>query len=185
VTRRAFAAIVTVVVLAGLPTVIIDLYNTQDVWNRRMGPGFRWTVVLTPPELEALAWLRHSTLPASRVQIEPFSRERDAYYVTAFAERRMAGGLPTGLVPLAKYQAVSERIKQIYSATDASDAFQKAAGLCVDYLIVGEPERRAHPAFQAVVDGAPHLFQPAFRNDAIAVYAVSNSGEGASCRPAR
>jgi hypothetical protein len=185
VTRRAFAAILAVVALAGLPTVVIDLYNTQDVWNRRMGPSFQWTVVLSPPELEALAWLRHHTLAAARVQVEPFSRERDAYYVTAFAERRMAGGLPTGLVPLAKYQAVSERIKQIYSATDASDAFHKAAGLCVDYLIVGEPERRAHPAFQRIVDGAPHLFQPAFRNDAIAVYAVSNSGEGASCRPAR
>lgn len=181
--RWIFAATVAFVALAGLPTVVIDLYNTQDVWNRRMGPGFQWTVVLTPPELEALAWLRHSTLPGARVQIEPFSRERDAYYVTAFAERRMAGGLPTGLVPLAKYQAVSERIRQIYSARDASDAFRKAAALCVDYLVVGEPERRAHPAFQQIVDGAPHWFQPAFRNDALAIYAVSSSGEGAACRP--
>jgi hypothetical protein len=183
--RWASAAIVSLVALAALPTVVIDLYNTQDVWNRRMGPGFQWTVVLSRPELEALAWLRHNTLPEARVQIEPFSRERDAYYVTAFAERRMAGGLPTGLVPLAKYQAVSERIRQIYSADDPSDAFRKAAGLCVDYLVVGEPERRAHPRFQQIVDGAPHLFQPAFRNDAIAIYAVSSSGEGVACRPAR
>lgn len=183
--RWTSVTIVALAAVAGLPTVVIDLYNTQDVWNRRMGPGFQWTVVLTPPELEALAWLRHSTLPAARVQIEPFSRERDAYYVTAFAERRMAGGLPTGLVPLAKYQAVSERIRQIYSAGNASDAFTRAAGLCVDYLVIGEPERRTHPAFQPMVDGAPHLFQPAFRNDAVAIYAVSSSREGASCRPAR
>jgi hypothetical protein len=183
--RWIAVAVVAIVALVGLPTVLIDLYNTQDVWNRRMGPGFQWTVVLTPPELEALAWLRHSTLPSARVQIEPFSRERDAYYVTAFAERRMAGGLPTGLVPLAKYQAASERIRQIYSATDASDAFRKAAALCVDYLVVGEPERRAHPTFQQIVDGAPHWFQPAFHNDAIAIYSVSSSDEGASCRPVR
>jgi hypothetical protein len=181
--RWTSVAVMALVGLVALPTVVIDLYNTQDVWNRRMGPGFQWTVVLTRPELEALAWLRHRTLPGARVQIEPFSRERDAYYVTAFAERRMSGGLPTGLVPLAKYQAASERIKQIYASTDAADAFHKAEALCVDYLVIGDPERRAHPDFQSVVDGAPHLFRAAFRNEAVAIYAISSSGEGASCRP--
>ena len=28
-----------------VPTVAIDVYNTQDVWNRAPGPGFRWTVL--------------------------------------------------------------------------------------------------------------------------------------------
>ena len=179
--RRGGAVLMVLVAVAALPTVIIDLYNTQDVWNRRMGPGFQWTVVLGPAELEALSWLRHQTLPEARVQIEPFSRERDAYYVTAFAERRMAGGLPTGLIPLAKYQAVSETIRQIYQAGSPADAFEKAARLCVDFLLIGPPERRAYPAFQPIVDAAPHLFRPAFRNEATAIYAVSSASTASSC----
>jgi hypothetical protein len=179
--RTTASILIAVLVPTGLATVAIDLYNTQDIWNRRMGPGFQWTVLLSPAELEALAWVRHSTLPAARVQIEPFSRDRDAYYVTAFGERRMAGGLPTGLIPLAKYQAVSETIRQIYQARSAGDAFEKAARLCVDYLLIGPPERRAYPAFQPIVDAAPHLFRPAFRNDAIAIYAVSSASAGSSC----
>lgn len=30
-----------------LPTIAIDLYNTQDVTNRRPAAGFPWTVVLS------------------------------------------------------------------------------------------------------------------------------------------
>jgi hypothetical protein len=180
-TRVAITVVAVLVGLLAVPTVAIDLYNTQDVWNRGMGPGFQWTVVLPPAELEAIEWTRHNTLPAARVQIEPYARERDAYYVTAFAERRMAGGLPTGLIPLAKYQAVSGQIQQLYRAETAADAYEQARRLCIDYLVVGPPERRAFPAFQGVLDAAPHLFRAAFRNDAIAIYAVPQGGDGANC----
>jgi hypothetical protein len=148
-----------------------------------MGPGFRWTVVLTPPELEAFEWIKRSTLPDARVQIEPYVRERDAYYVTAFAERRMGGGLPTGLIPLAKYQAVSGGIRQMYQASTAADVYARAEGLCIDYLVIGPPERAAYPALQPLVDASPHLFRPAFRNDTIAIYAVSRTVPGATCTP--
>jgi hypothetical protein len=178
--RTVSAAGVAAVALVAVPTVLIDIYNAQDVTNRAMGPGFRWTVILTPQELEAFDWLKRNTLADARVQIEPHVRERDAYYLTAFAERRMAGGLPTGLIPLAKYRAVSEQIREVYKATDAGDAAQRAQRLCVDYLLIGAPERSAYPAFQPIVDAAPHLFQPAFRNDALAVYAVGSAS--ANCR---
>jgi hypothetical protein len=181
--RWAAVVVVLVVALAALPTVLIDLYNTQDVGNRGMGPGFQWTVVLSPSELAALEWTRHHTLASARVQIEPFAHERDAYYVTAFAERRMAGGLPTGLIPLAKYQAVSEKIRGLFRSTSASDAHARAVSLCVDYLMIGEPERRAYPAFQPMMDAAPHFFRPAFRNDAIAIYAVPQEPRETSCAP--
>lgn len=178
--RAASAACVAAIALVAVPTVLIDIYNAQDVTNRAMGPGFRWTVVLTPQELEAFEWVKRHTLPDARVQIEPHVRERDAYYITAFAERRMAGGLPTGLIPLAKYRAVSDQIRAIYRAAEAGDAAQRAQGLCVDYLLVGEPERAAYPAFAPMADAAPHLFQPAFRNDAVTVYAVGR--DPAACR---
>src|SRR4051795_10047236 len=93
--------------------------------------------MLTPPALEALASRRHSTLPGVRVQIDPFSRERDAYYVM----RSPSGGWLAGCRPVScrprSIRPASERIKQIYASTDAAEAFQNAAALCVDYLMLG------------------------------------------------
>ena len=181
--RGILTATCIIVAVAALPTVVIDLYNTQDVTNRAMGPGFQWTVVLSPPELEAFDWMKRNTLPDARVQIEPYVRERDAYYVTAFGERRMAGGLPTGLIPLAKYRALSTRIRDAYRSTSAADAYRRAVNLCIDYLVIGPPERAAYPTLQPLVDNNPHLFRPAFRNEKIAIYAVSPPpGAAAGCR---
>ena len=179
--RWATTSLAAATALAALPTVLIDIYNAQDVYNRENGPGFKWTVLLTPPELEGLEWIRQQTPASARVQFEPFSRSRDAYYLTAFAERRMAGGLPTGLIPLAKYEAVSGRIKQLYQSASAQDAYHKALELCVDYLVIGPPERETYPQLAAIVDASPHFFTPTFRNDALAIYAVSGSWERSEC----
>jgi hypothetical protein len=179
--RPTIIGLAAIVALAALPTVLIDIYNAQDVDNRSMGPGFRWTVVLTPPELEGLEWVKHETPPSSRVQIEPFSRNRDAYYITAFGERRMSSGLPTGLIPLAKYEAASGKIKQLYLAQQGSEAHDQALALCVDYLMIGPPEREKYPQFQPLLDSSPHFFAPVFHNDALAIYAVSGSWEQPQC----
>jgi hypothetical protein len=172
--RWTSAATTLVVALAALPTVAIDVYNTQDVWNREMGPGFRWTVILSPGEVEALTWIRRATPQDARVQVDPDVRGRDTWaYVTAFAERRMAGGIPLGMVPLAKYERVSAELKhEIYESTSAHDTYRRASDLCIDYLVVGEPERTAYPQLQRVLDQSPDLFKPAFRNDALAIYQV-------------
>jgi hypothetical protein len=179
--RWAMTAIAATVALAALPTVLIDIYNAQDVYNRENGPGFKWTVLLSPPELEGLDWLREKTPWNARVQMEPYSRNRDAYYLTAFAERRMAGGLPTGLIPLAKYDAVSARIRQLYQSASAQDAHHKALELCVDYLLIGPPERETYKELMPLLDASPHFFTPTFRNDALAIYAVSGSWERPEC----
>jgi hypothetical protein len=162
----------------GAPTVLQDLFNTQDVWNRNQGPGFRWTVLLSPDEVEGLAWIKRMTPAEARVQVEPFSRGRDTWtYIPAFGERRMAAGLPIGMIPEAKYRSASEAVRQVYLATTAQDAYERAVAACVDYLVIGPPERRAHAHFQPLVDAAPQLFTPAFRNETFAVYAVA----GATC----
>jgi hypothetical protein len=181
--RLAFGILTITGGALALPTVVIDLYNTQDVANRSMGPGFQWTVVLSPSEIEALEWIRRVTPPGARVQMEPFVRQRDAYYITAFGERRMSGGLPTGLVPLAKYHGVSQRIRDVYRAGTADSAHALAAALCIDYLIVGPPERAAYPQFQATLDADQLTFPQAFRNNAMAVYAVSSQKRPGSCAP--
>jgi uncharacterized membrane protein len=181
VARWTMMGVAAVVAAAALPTVVIDIYNAQDVDNRAMGPGFRWTVILTPTELEGLDWVKRETTASARVQIEPYSRDRDAYYITAFGERRMSGGLPTGLIPIAKYETVSGRIRDLYSAASGRDAHEKALALCVDYLMIGPPERGRYPGLQPLVDSSPHFFAPVFRNDALAIYAVSGSWEQAGC----
>ena len=158
------------VALVALPTVLIDLYNTQDVWNRAMGPGFRWTVLVTPDEVKGLSWISEHTYMRARVQVEPTVRGRDTWaYVPAFAERRMSAGLPISMIPLAKYEKASEDIRTLYRSTSAAQAYELSVRHCVDYLVIGEPERAAYPHLQPLIDASTGLFAPAFRNDALAV----------------
>jgi hypothetical protein len=165
---------IAVVALAALPTVLIDVYNTQDVWMRQMGPGFRWTVVLNPAEIEGLNWIKASTAKDARVQVEPVLRGRDTWaYITAFGERRMAGGIPLGMVPLEKYETISARVKgEIYEGTSAHTIHARSGDFCIDYLVVGEPERVTYPAFQALLEEDPRLFKRRFQNDGLAIYEV-------------
>ena len=99
---------------AALPMPLIDMYNTQDVDNQRMGPGFRYTMVLSPDEWEGLTWLRDHTAPNATVQVDPFARNPDTWaYIPAFAERRMPVGLPISMVPLHKYEEGSRAAQWI------------------------------------------------------------------------
>jgi len=177
--RVAMTLVTATIALVGLPTVLVDLYNNQDVWNRAMGPGFRWTVLVTPDELKGLSWISENTYLRARVQVEPTVRGRDTWaYVPAFAERRMSAGLPISMIPLAKYEKASEDIRTLYRSTSAAQAYELSVRHCIDYLVIGQPERAAYPQLQPLIDASTGLFAPAFRNDAIAVYFVPrNSGE--------
>ena len=75
-------AAVAIVLLSGLPTTVVDAYNTQDVENRhlsrdaervRTGPvafqpdaEFHWTLVLTRAECDALEWIHPARRWADR-----------------------------------------------------------------------------------------------------------------------
>jgi hypothetical protein len=171
VPRIAIAAVL-IVLAAGLPTTVIDAYNAQDVDNRRMGPGFPWTVVLTPAEQEGLAWIRNHTPADAIVQAEPTVRGRGTWsLIPSFAERRMAGGLPISLMHVQEYDTKSAQVRQIYASDDAAAAWQIARELGVDYLYVDDTERRAYPGVSKF-DAHPEYFSAAFRNAEVAVYAV-------------
>jgi hypothetical protein len=174
VPRVVLGAGTAIVALLALPTVLIDLYNTQDIHNRHPAPfGGNWTLVLSRGELAGLDWIKRFTDSRARVQMEPIARERGAWaYVPAFAERRMSAGMPTSMVPLDKYQRASDRVKAVYESASAGQAHQQAVDLCIDYLIVGEPERRAHPQVTSVLESNLALFRPVFRNGVLDVYAV-------------
>jgi hypothetical protein len=173
VPRVAGFAAAGLLALAALPTVVIDLYNTQDIENRSRGPGFRWTIVLSHAELEALDWIRANTHPAALVQVEPTVRAPETWsYIPTFAERRMAAGLPLSMVPLDPYQRASERMRRMFSAGEADEVFDVAVRNGIDYLVVAPPERHAYPHLEPMLDEASRLFPLVFRNAEVSVYQV-------------
>jgi hypothetical protein len=163
------------VMLASLPTSLVDLYNTQDTTNTIQGPGFHWTLRLSPGEVEALSWIRTWTPPTSIVQVEPFVRDRETWaWLPAFAERRMAAGLPISMIPLKEYEHASKRIRDLYQTTRAQDTHNRARHLLIDYLVIAPPERAQYPMLEASLDQAPDLFRRVFHNDAVSVYEVQD-----------
>jgi hypothetical protein len=162
-----------VVVLAlGLPTTAIDAFNAQDVTNLAMGPGFHWTVSITPAEQEAFDWIKRNTAPDAIVQAEPIVRGRETWsLVPTFAERRMAAGQPIALLNIPEYTTGSEQVRQIYAGDDPLSARRLAQQLGIDYLFVGTAERAAYPAV-AKFDAHPELFSRVFRNRDVSIYAI-------------
>jgi hypothetical protein len=175
VLRPVIVLVMVLTMIPAVPTVAIDVYNAQDISNRQRGPGFPWTLVLSPPEREALNWIRTNTSPRDVVQVEPFVRDAGTWaYVPAFAERRMAAGLPISMIPLRPYQEASDSVRSgIFSNASVEQAHAMALSLGIDYLVVGEPERSAYrPAVIAMAE-RPDLFAPVFSNDAIRVYEIA------------
>lgn len=172
---RRVAGIGVAIVIAGLalPTAAIDLYNTQDVENQSRGPGFPWTLVITPPEQEALDWIKARTPPDAIVQVDPEIRNPSSWaYIPAFAERRMAAGIPISMVPLDRYVARSRMAASIYEVRTADEAYRVASTLRVDYLVVAPPEREAHQGIEERLAARPELFPVAFSNSQMRIYRV-------------
>jgi uncharacterized membrane protein len=168
---------------AAAPTLAVDVYNAQDTANREQGPGFPWTLVLTPDELDALEWIRRSTPAGAIIQVEPYVRGRTTWaYLPAFAERRMAAGLPTSMVPLDKYEAASARVREIYVSRDARETYRAAVELRIEYLVVGPPERGAYPSFERMLDERPELFRRVFKNGSMTIYFVERDRSSVSGR---
>jgi uncharacterized membrane protein len=174
--RWHVAGVVSLVIatLVTLPTVAIDLYNTQDLTNRQLAAGFPWTLVLGHDEVNALHWIATQTPPDARVQVDALARDPGTWaYIPAFAERRMSGGLPISMIPLRPYEEISRRVRRLYEATDAASAFQQAQALQIDVLVVGNEENTRHPNFRAMIDQNPQVFPPLYRTRNITLYATS------------
>jgi 4-amino-4-deoxy-L-arabinose transferase-like glycosyltransferase len=168
---------VTVVVwvaaaMIGLPTTAIDAVNAQDVANRNMGAAFRLTVIVTRAEQDALTWIRMVTSPTAVVQVDAAARGQDTWtLIPTFAERRMYAGLPISLLAEPEYRNRAAAVVAAFDTPDSADAYRllKAGG--VDYLYVGDAERRAHSAEAlAKFDRDPGRFQRVFANAAATIY---------------
>jgi hypothetical protein len=167
-------AVAVIALVPATATPAIDVYNAQDITNRRQGPGFPWTLIIRPPEREALEWLRHNTPPTAIVQFEPHVRG-DTWWclLTGFAERRMAAGVSGAMIPRRPYELATETVRQgIFGASTPHDAHLIARDLSIDYLFIGEPERHFYRATTIQLEKAPEYFQEVFRNATITILAV-------------
>lgn len=172
--RSLLLVTTTVAILLAVPTVAIDVYNAQDVHNREMGADFPWTLVLTPPEREALEWIRTSTPTDAVVQVEPYVRGSKHWaYIPAFAERRSVAGLPVSMTPITPYREAADDVYWgIFRARSADEAHNMATFMGIDYLAMGIPERRAYPSGVGQIASRPDLFAPMFRNDEMTIFRV-------------
>ena len=165
-------AVMVVAFLAGLPTTVIDIYNTQDITNHNQAPGFHWTLLLRPDELEAFDWIGKHTTPDALFQVDPMARDSETWaYLPAFAERRMAIGLPISMVPLAKYQQGSEAIRHMFEEPPLA-AYERAVRARVNYVLIGPPERESHPGVEERFGSIPNQMPIAFKNGTISIYEI-------------
>jgi hypothetical protein len=173
-TRLPLVLLIVLALAPAIPTAVIDIYNAQDISNRAQGPGFPWTLIITRPEREALDWIRRATPPHAVVQFEPHARGAGWWcYVTAFAERRMAAGLPGAMIPAQPYRRASETVRSgIFRAASAGDAHAIATRMGIDYLFSGDTERRFYGPALTAIENAPELFVPVFRNGVVTVFQV-------------
>lgn len=168
-------SLVGLLTAAALPTVVVDVFNAQDITNRSRGASFPWTLVLSRSEVAALDWLKTQTPPDVVVQPDVVLRASESWgHITAFGERRMAAGLPIAMIPIKPYEHASDVVSHQVFADNMSvdDRASVARGLGIDYLYVGPPERRAHPGMIPTLDARMDLFAAAFRNDDVVIYRV-------------
>jgi hypothetical protein len=160
------------ILVAGLPTTIIDTYNAQDITNRRQGPGFHWTLPVTPAQQDAFAWVRANLPEDATLQMEPMLRGREHWsLIPTFAERRMTAGLPISLLPVPEYDRVSAEVQRLYQTSDAREAWNLARGRGIDYLYIDQHDRAAYPEGVAKFSTAPY-FEQVFDNGEVAIYKV-------------
>lgn len=170
--------------LAGLPTTAIDVFNAQDVENPGEGPGFHWTMRVTPAQQAAFAWLRRATPRTAIVQMESTCRGRDTRtMIPAFAFRGMYSGLPLGLVRGPEYDERAARVRSLFESSDAEAAWRLATDARIDYLYVDDTDRRAFSgAAIRKFEENPSLFTPVFWSGDVALYAVARAPGPAGAR---
>lgn len=167
----AFAAVLFV---AGLPTTVIDWYNARDLENRRMGPGFLWTVPYLPDQQAGFEWIRQATPRGAIVQADPLVRGRQNWSdIPSFTGRRMIGG--NGLPLIRDHHDVRMRqVHAILTELPPAEAHARARDLGIDYLWIDRWDREAPTgASLARLFERPELFPPLFRSGSTAVLAVA------------
>ena len=171
--RLTTAVVVSTTALMGVPTTAIDYYNAQDTSNVEVGAGFRWTVVVSPGEQEALRWIELHTPSDALVQMSLGPRGRETWsLIPSFARRRMAAGLPISLLRTPDYEERAARADAVFAANDADEAWRLAHTLRLDYIYAGRVEQQAFSNAVRTFNSRPDLFERVFGNAEASVYRV-------------
>jgi uncharacterized membrane protein len=167
------AALAAGIVLVGAPTVIADTRNAADIANLAQGPGFPWTLTVTPGQQEALAWVRRHTSARAVVQMDVLARGRAHWsFIPTFAGRRMAAAIPISLLPRPIYEQRAADVRSIFAMGDAGSAHAAARQLRIGYLWVDALDRQVYPDGTARLAAADGYFERVFDNGEVQVYRV-------------
>jgi hypothetical protein len=163
-----------VLLVPALLTVILDIYNAQDLTNREFSRGeFRWTTMVTPADYEALAWVRSHTPPEALVQWDVRARESGEWaLIPALGQRRLAVGFPIFLLDNQKYRRRERRLRPIFTSADAEEAHRLATDAGIEYLIIGTQEMAVRGEHLRKLWEAPGLFKEVFSNQEATVFQV-------------
>ena len=172
--RTAGVVMAATLFAVGLPTTVIDSYNAQDISNREMGPGFRWTVMVTPEEQQAFRWIRRETPLSAVVQMDPIAHGRETWsQLPTFAWRRMAAAKPISLMNVPDYDERSRKAHDIYASPSADAAWATAGELGIEYIFIGPAEEQFNDAASlAKFDRNPDRFRRVFTNSRTNIYKV-------------
>lgn len=172
--RQAGVAVVAVAFAVGSVTTAIDWFNAQDVENEWPGPGFKWTLTLSPAQQAAFAWIRRETPARAIVQMDPVVRGRDGWVnIPAFGQRAMAAGLPISLVQQPYHRERSDRVHRLFTTLDAKAAWAEARALRIDFIYLDAADRAAAlPGALDKFERSPEFFQAVFAQDDVRVYGV-------------
>ena len=184
---RLAAALGVLLLLVGLPTTVIDAYNAQDISNRAMGPGFRWTVAITPDEQAALDV--DSPRDAARRGGEHGADSARPRHVDPHPESRRAphAGRSAHLAPQHARLRAADRPGPpgVRDPRRARRRGTLARRLGIDYVYLDQTERSHYPA--AAIDKFglhPELFAPVFHNLEAEVFEVRGT-VGTAAQPRR
>lgn len=171
--RLALALLIAAAALS-VPTVAMDWYNAKDISNIENSPGnFPWTLHISPDDQLAAAYV-HAAVPIdATVQTDALPRDRNTWaFVPAFARRRMATG--NGLFTLnpTRYLPNLNEIHAAYATADAGQAHAIFDRLGVDYVYVGDVERRVNGDQVHKFWQRQDLFQPVFWKGSVEIYRI-------------
>jgi hypothetical protein len=173
--RRSLATIgVAIILLTASPTTLIDTYNAQDITNLRMGPGFPWTITLSPAQQAGCDWLR-KTPPRTVVQADPLARDRQNWsIIPTFAGRRMAVGQALPLLPEPQQEG-RQGARTRHPRDLAAECGARRSAAPRDQLPL--VRRRRHEGKDrcksATLPGAPELFTLVFQQNDVFIYSVN------------
>jgi hypothetical protein len=168
--KRFAVALALLVVLTGAPTTVIDAFNAQDVTNRSMGPGFHWTVVVTPAEREAFAWIKANT-PSRRGRAGGADgpRTRDLEPHPEFRRAADGRGASDLVAERPAYAATSGQVRDVYSGADAGGGARSREDAGNRLSVCRPHGASAYPAVSKF-DEHPEYFPVAFKNAEVSLY---------------